>query len=297
MSTPRAGIYGGGPLWQNPQAIPALQASGFTTLMAWAIHVDNSSGSVGDLAFNDVALVTSGQYSGPQQLLALNGIKDNSTIDQVLFSVGSGGTSDFGNIASIIGNYGTGPGTPLHESFSALRTTFPVIDGIDFDDEDDLDAGTIVAFGKMLIDIGFGITFCPYWNTPVWMESLQQLWDYKEGSVLGINLQCYSGGSGNDPGTWIAAVSEAMGSGFDAADFVSPGLWAWHGGSNSTPCSEGCCPDMMQATLAAWHKADDISSGWVWLLDEVLQYENSGGCNGQPMTLNAYAQAVLDGVS
>ena len=41
------------------------------------------------------------------------------------------------------------------------------------------------------------------------LESLQQLWDYKEGSVLGINLQCYSGGSGNDPGTWIAAVSEA----------------------------------------------------------------------------------------
>ena len=45
------------------------------------------------------------------------------------------------------------------KSFAA---TFPAIDGIDMDCEETYDVPSFAAFCKMLIGIGFGITFCPY---------------------------------------------------------------------------------------------------------------------------------------
>jgi hypothetical protein len=100
----------------------------------------------------------------------------------------------------------------------------PAIDGIDFDDEDLFDADTTVAFAQMLHELGYDVTFCPYMMTDYWVGCLKRLNDQTPGLVTAFNLQCYAGGEGNDPGTWIKAVQEAMWPNFDAAGFVLPGL-------------------------------------------------------------------------
>ncbi len=107
--------------------------------------------------------------------------------------------------------------------------------------------------------------------------------------MSGFNLQCYAGGAGNEPGPWIEKVAAKMGPSFDAKSFVRPGLWARHGQG----CEEGECPEAIHTTIAAWHQSG-IVGAWVWQLDELLQCESSGACAG-PMTIAAYAEAILEG--
>jgi hypothetical protein len=289
MAADMVGIYGGGPLYSGGQpVIDDLRASGFTTIIAWSVHVS----STGDLAFNDTLVVSDGEYVGSSQwpgLLA--GLKTAPTsVNRLLFSVGAGGVDDFTHIQQLIQSQGTGPDSILYRNFDALQETFPTADAIDFDDEDLLDQKTVVEFAMLLYHLGFRVTFCPYMDPEFWTECLKQLNTTIPDLVQGFNLQCYSGGEGNTPGPWINAVQQAMGPDFDAAGFVYPGLWCRHGDG----CQEGQCPDSVESTLAGWSDTH-IEGGWIWLLDDVYKCENSGVCSG-PMGTAAYAQAVISGL-
>jgi hypothetical protein len=134
-------------------------------------------------------------------------------VQTVLFCIGSGGVNDFTNIQALLA---TQEGTlTLKRNFSALASAMP-IDGYDFDDEDLYDADTIAGLtealcaGNQLI-----ITYCPYTAQDTWNQALQDVytWDQQHNPVLGQsvrwwNLQCYSGGDGNDPASWAPGPAD-----------------------------------------------------------------------------------------
>lgn len=287
MGKVTAAIYGGGPFYSGgKEVIDDLKGSGFTTVIAWSVHVSTS----GDLIYNDPpAIVSGGSYVGDSKWPGrLADLKKGGSVNRLLFSVGSGAPGDFQNIQSLIRSQGTGPESILYQNFKALKEAIPAIDGIDLDDEDLYDQETVVAFSQMLHALGYQVTFCPYTFPEFWVDCLYALNTATPGLVTGFNLQCYSGGAGNDPATWIEAISSRMGSGFDAAGFVFPGLWC----RNGQGCSDGQCPDEIAAQFASW-QSDGIQGGFIWLYDDVQKCATSGACSGGPMGAAAYAQAIV----
>ncbi len=281
-------LYSGG-----QTVIDDLKASGFSTILAWSVHVNATNG---DLTLNDTLIVSNGQYVGdaawPGLLAQLK--TGTTSVNRLLFSVGSGGPpTDFSNIQQLISQYGTGPGNPLYQNFAALLAAIPSIDGIDFDNEDLYDQDTVVQFAQMLATIGYKqVTFCPYTDMSFWAGCLSALQSSNTGLVTGYNLQCYAGGSWNVNilPQWIASIEPTLGAG--AAAFIIPGLWC----RNGSNCMSGECPDQMQAQYAGWQSLG-IGGGFIWRYDDILDCAGSNTCSGEPMTPQAYAEAIINGLS
>jgi hypothetical protein len=289
MSTITTAIYGGGPFYSGgTSVIDDLKGSGFTTVVAWALHVSPT----GDLIFNDPTIVSGGQYVGdPNWPGLLENLKQGETsVNRLLFSIGGWGVGDFPNIQSLIQSQGTGPDSILYQNFQALKQAIPTIDGIDLDDESLYDTDTTVQFCQMLNTLGYEVTFCPYTNTEFWVDCLSTLNSQTPGLVTGFNLQCYAGGAGNTPQTWIDAIAQTMGSGFPAASFVYPGLWC----RNGDGCAEGDCPGDITNQFAGW-KSSGIQGGFIWLYDDLQKCESSQACPGS-MNAAAYANAIVQGL-
>ena len=292
MANITAAIYADGSLYSGGSAVvDDLKASGFTTCIAWAMHV--SAG--GDLSFNDTPILDGTGYIGdpawPDLLASLK--QGTTSVDRLIFSVGGWGVGDFPNIQTLIQSQGTGPTSTLYKNFAALKKAIPAIDAIDFDDESLYDPATTVAFSQMLGELGYQVTFCPYSNTDFWVGCLNQLEQSNPGLVTGFNLQCYAGGGGNTPGPWIDAIALGMPAGFPAQTFVSPGLWCRHGDA----CDQDDCPEAVQQTFAGW-KSSGIDGGFIWVLGDIEHCATSGVCGaGAPMGTAAYAAAIVDGLS
>jgi hypothetical protein len=242
--------------------------------------------------------VSKGTYGGdstwPGNVAALK--QEGSAVTSIWASVGAGGVQDFTNIGDLIKNQGTGPDSILYQNFSALRSAFTVdgtcvLDGIDFDNEDNLDVSVMVEFATMLFGLGFKVTFCPYSDTSVWVDTLSSLW--KSGNqVSWFNLQAYSGGFGNNPQDWIDAVAPVVGS-EAAPGFIVPGLWCYHG--ETGPDSR--CPEVIESEFAAWNQqGTGLTGGFLWLYDDVLEYESSNPCSVDATTAN-YANAIASGLA
>jgi hypothetical protein len=110
---------------------------------------------------------------------------------------------------------------PLPEVF---RATFPAIGGIDIDCEDTYDPPSFVAFCKMLIGMGFHITFCPFTNTDFWANALVQIDKAYPNAVKWWNLQCYDGGGENKPQDWADAIAKAA-PGHQNEGYIVAGDW------------------------------------------------------------------------
>src|SRR4051794_10639026 len=162
MSAVTAGIYGGGPIYQNGNgSIDDLRASGFTTVVAWSVWVS----AEGDLNLNmNQQLTKGGEYwAGPDFSDLMTRLKQSPTsVARLLFSVGSSEAATWDAIQSLVSADGTGPGSALYRSFDALKKAVPEIDGIDFDDEGTYDPKTTVPFAQMLHGLGYEVTFCPF---------------------------------------------------------------------------------------------------------------------------------------
>jgi hypothetical protein len=181
-------------------AVDDLKASGYSTVLVWSVHVD----AYGSLYLNDTLFVFRGAYKETQPMDLPARLAQLRTAGvEVLFSVGAGETSDFTNIGKLLHGGVPGPGNPLYDNFNALRCAMlgagGDIDGIDLDNEDNVDPSVMVNFGRMLHDIGYPhVTLCPYDDLPVWTDTLTQLNKSPGvGFVNAVHLQCYSGGSGN----------------------------------------------------------------------------------------------------
>jgi hypothetical protein len=305
MSAVVTTIYGGGPFYPigpdgKPTNLPAtiadLKASGFTTVVEWGLQLsaETSGPTVGDLQLNEV-IVSNGKYVGdPSWPAALAGLMEGQTsVNRLVFSVLGYEEGTFPTIQRLIQEQGTGPDSILYRNFAALKAAIPTIAGIDLDDETLYDVSTTVAFSLMLGAIGFEITFCPFGDPDFWVECLARIEAEAPGLVTGFNLQCYSGGTGQQPAAWAHAISDRLGWPLQrGAAYVVPGLWCRHGDG----CSEGSCPTEVFHAFQAWQSVG-IQGGFIWLYDHIQQCEGSGVCGpGAAMGSRAYAAAIAAGL-
>jgi hypothetical protein len=262
----RSAVYGGGPFYSGGQSVMnTLRASGFTTVVLWAIHVHADTG---DLYLNDQLVVSNGQYVGnsawPGQLKTLK--QAPTSVNRIEISVGSAGPDDWGAIASLINSGGTGTSSVLYRNFQALRTATGA-DAINDDDEQHYDLNTSTSFARMVIGQGYLFTFVPYTNMAFWHSLKSNL----GASVDRVYLQDYAGGTGNDPGAWASNLGMP----------VDPGLWSKHGSG----CTTGDSPADVANKMAAWKASAGIPGGFMWLYDDIQ------ACAAQ-YPASAYASAI-----
>lgn len=183
-------------------ALDSLISAGYSTVLPWSVHVQQN----GDLTLNDTYFVFNGRYQEARPMCLPGKVAQlkNAGVE-VLFSVGAGGTSDFTNIARLLGPGVPGPDNVLYRNFRALLTAVRNaggdIAGIDFDNEDNMDAGVMITFGRMLSEVGYAhVTLCPAFLSylGVWKETLATLNEtVRPDFVNAVHVQCYAGGSGN----------------------------------------------------------------------------------------------------
>jgi hypothetical protein len=299
-------LYGAGLFDSKPgnlsydQQLSEVQNSGFTSVILWTLHVHTN----GDLYYNDTLIVQNGQYSNPDNPAFgkyVAGLRSQgSSVNQVLFGIGSGGVSDF---AAIQGLLSTPAGTQtLMTNFAALQANVPV-NGYDLDlEEFPLEdyTQTIITL-SLLLNKKFGtyITFCPYCDETFWVNCLSGIYqnNNKTQIVSWMNLQCYDGGTGNDPAQWAAAIKNASSpTGVtNPVQFVIPGYWCYN---TSQKSFMGQCPDQIQQTFADLAKSDPgINGGFIWDSSDIFTNQGSGSCSGGSMDCAAYATAINNGIN
>lgn len=212
-------IYAGGAIAFGGQpAINDLLAAGYGTVIVWSIHVQTN----GDLILNDTLIVSGGVYkeTGPIPMnLPPRLAQLRKAGVEIIFSVGAGGTSDFTNIGNLLGGKPGGPGNIVYENFLALKQAMMAaggdIDAVDFDNEDNFDAGVMINFALTLANAKYAhVTFCPWDHESVWYDTMAGLVKAKGNTfVNAIHLQVYSGGSQNldNVPDWIAGFKNAGG--------------------------------------------------------------------------------------
>lgn len=271
---PFAGVFGGGPFYHDAEEVmPLIRASGFSSVLLWSIHI----GDTGDLILNDVLLVSDGVYVGDPSWPALVASLRTppTSVRRIEFSVGSYGVTDFERIEALLEAQGSGPDSVLYRNFAELKRAIPAATAINYDDESNYDVASTVELSLMLREIGYRISFAPYTRQTFWGTVYDELEDRSPGLVDRVLLQVYAGGANNRPVSWNRYFGDLQ---------VEAGLWSRHGRS----CSQGDSPERVGARMRGW--ADDISGGWMWLLDDML------ACDAM-YPLEDYATAIRDALA
>ncbi len=244
------GIFGGGPLYINAaNNITELKNSGFTEVIVWSVEVN----PVGDLNFNgEFPLTSNGVYVGNQTHPDFPGnmaTLKTGTVKRITFSIGSSNFGDWQDIRDLIRSQGTGMDSILYKDFAALKAAIPSLDAIDFDDENSFDSATTIQFGVMLGNLGYKVNPDAFNNSSYWQNIVAQTNAQLPGTIDGVHLQAYAGGSGNNPCV-----------GWDFGDVpVWPGLWDL----NDTPAQ-------VQSIMSGWNAQCGITGGFMWLYDDFV---------------------------
>lgn len=268
------GIFGGGPFYKNASAnITEIENSGFTEAIVWSVEVS----SAGDLNFNgEFPLTSSGVYVGNRTHSDFPGnmaLLKQGTVKRVTFSVGSSNYGDWEDIAALVKAQGTGPTSILYQDFAALKAAIPALDAIDFDDENSFDSTTTIQFGVMLGQLGYHVIPDAFDDSSYWTNVAAQINNQLPGTVDGVHLQAYAGGSGNNP---------CQGWNFGSVP-VFPGLWD----ADDTPSQVG-------SIMSGWHSQCGIVGGFMWIYDDFVgtglaaQYASAinNAVGGQGFTLS-----------
>ncbi|HKE24249.1 MAG TPA: hypothetical protein VKB88_17930, partial [Bryobacteraceae bacterium] len=125
----------------------------------------------------------------------------------------------------------------------------PALDAIDFDDENSFNSPTTIAFGVMLGQLGYHVAPDAFDMSSYWTNVVAQINAQAPGTVDGVHLQAYAGGSGNNP---------CVGWNFGTVP-VWPGLWDL----NDTP-------SQVQTIMSGWHSQCGINGGFMWLYDDFV---------------------------
>lgn len=255
------GIFGGGPFYKNAAPnITEIENSGFTEAIVWSVEVN----SVGDLNFNgEFPLTSGGVYVGNQTHPDFPGNMaqlKQGTVKRITFSVGSSNYGDWENITALVNAQGTGPSSILYKDFQALKAAIPALDAIDFDDENSYNTPTTIAFGVMLGKLGYHVMPDPYTNNSYWINVVAQMNSQLPGTVDGVHLQAYAGGTGNNPCVdWNFGTVP-----------VFPGLW-----------DQVDTPSQVETIMSGWHAECGILGGFMWIYDDFVgnglakQYANA----------------------
>jgi hypothetical protein len=282
--------------------IADIQGSGLTTLILWALHIGRPSISgqhYGDFIFNDGAnlFISQGAFNplGTAAIAAWPGqitrLRQQGSVKKVYFSIGGASPPvfDFTTVQTMLNN---GMADVLSDNVAALKQAFTVnggcvIDGFDLDCEENVDQSTIVALSEIFFEQGFEVSFCPYTNQDFWQGCMQTLWD-KSLNVSRWNLQCYSGGAGNDVPSWIASIAAVVGQ-QAAPSYMVPGLAVV--GQQDAQCPTG--QNSICTSFAGWSSLG-LPGGFLWLYDSILDHPD--GCNGTA-TLANYVAAINNGLA
>jgi hypothetical protein len=244
------GIFGGGPFYKNAtKNITEIENSGFTEAIVWSVEVN----SAGDLNFNgEFPLTSAGAYVGAKTHPDFAGnmaTLKQGTVKRVTFSIGSSNVGDWQDITALVQAQGTGPTSILYKDFAALKAAIPSLDAIDFDDENSFDSPTTIAFGVMLGNLGYHVAPDAFDNSSYWTNVVAQINSQLPGTVDGVHLQAYAGGSGNNP---------CSGWNFGTVP-VWPGLW-----------DQDDTPSEVQSIMSGWHSECGINGGFMWLYDDFV---------------------------
>lgn len=273
MNAPNIALYAGGPLGPDKiaQNLSATQKAGWTTIILGLFHVGRpqiKGQNYGDLIFNDTPIITQGEYQAdetwPGNVEQLK--QSGSSVTKIYASIGGGEpVEDFQTIQAIYqNNRNSFSGTMLETNLQKLKDTFPAIDGVDMDCEDNYDPASFVAFCEMIIGMGFDVTFCPYdrWQKPFWTGSLKQIENGHPGAVKWWNLQTYAGGGGNDPKDWADAIIAAL------PDFSTDGYIL---ASDWTEDS----PSQVTDLFSNFKGESCLGGGFIWNMDGILSSGSS----------------------
>lgn len=179
------------------------KASGFTTLITFAMHVDTN----GTLEIGGGPVCQNGIYVGPTNWAALVGTLKTPPTTVTRYEVCIGGWLDtsYDSIKSLVAAQGTGPASILYRNFQALKNAVPGIDAINDDDEKTYDLNSTASFANMLGALGYKFTTAPYTSQNFWVNLNNSITNCDF-----IYLQCYSGGAGNDPAQWNTAFGHGV---------------------------------------------------------------------------------------
>jgi hypothetical protein len=244
------GIFGGGPFYKNAAAnITEIENSGFTEAIVWSVEVN----SVGDLNFNgEFPLTSGGVYVGNQSypnFASDMALLKQGTVKRVTFSIGSSNVGDWQDITNLVNSQGVGPTSILYKDFQALKTAIPALDALDFDDENSFNSPTTIQFGVMLGQLGYHVMPDAFDDASYWTNVVTQINTQLPGTVDGVHLQAYAGGSGNNP---------CQGWNFGSVP-VFPGLW-----------DQDDTPSQVQTIMTGWHDQCGIVGGFMWLYDDFV---------------------------
>lgn len=276
-------IYAGGAIHDFNQPISnvdELRSSGYNTVIVWTIHI-LADGSL-NLNFVNDLIDGNGNYIGDSRIIdRIRRLKQAPTnINRIEFGVGSASGQQF----NIIRDYyqrdgGFPPGSPIYESFKTLRETFPFVDAINNDDEVTYDVPSAVAFTKMLASLGFKNAIVPYRNaSSYWGPLVQQVNQAYPGNMDRNYLQCYAGGSGNNPcqSQWNFGIP------------VIGGLW---GGATRSSTSS------VQTTMTNWKNSCNNGGGFMWVYDDFVNTDPVNFGNDPTFSAVGYANAINNAFS
>ncbi len=267
MNAQESAIYAGGPIYNNRNvSIDELRNSGYTTVVVWTIHIEAN----GDLGFNgEFPLVQNGVYVGdntypnfPDDIVKLKTAP--TSINRVEFGLSAAGSGTFDAVRNFYNSEGFGPGTTLYNNFLALKNAIPGIDAFNNDDESTYHVASAVAFTKMLAELGFKNAIVPYTRSSFWSSLVSQVNAAYPGNIDRNYLQCYAGGSGNNP----------CSSSWDFGIPVYPGLW---GGSGQSSIST------VESRMNSWQNSCGITGGFMWIYDD---FDNSSAVAGYAAAIN-----------
>ncbi|MDY8138391.1 T9SS type A sorting domain-containing protein [Aquimarina sp. 2201CG5-10] len=267
ISAQESAIYAGGPIYNNRNvSINELRNSGYTTVIVWTIHIEAN----GDLGFNgEFPLVQNGVYVGdqsypnfPNDIIMLKTAP--TSINRVEFGLSAAGSGTFAAVRNFYDSEGFGPGTTLYKNFEALKNAIPGIDAFNNDDESTYHVPSAVAFTKMLAGLGYKNAIVPYTRSSFWSSLVSQVNAAYPGNIDRNYLQCYAGGSGNNP----------CSSSWDFGIPVYPGLW---GGSGQSSIAT------VESRMNSWQNSCGITGGFMWLYDD---FDNSSDVAGYAAAIN-----------
>ncbi|HEV2805403.1 MAG TPA: hypothetical protein VGW57_10790 [Chthoniobacterales bacterium] len=278
--------------------LKATGSSGFNNILLWSLHVNQANPkkniALGDLTWNDTLLVSSqtgkAVFDPTKSFTKLAGRLRTLAGKKIFFSIGAGGTSDFTTIKQL---YSTPQGqTTLQNNLGALLQNLAMVTGFDFDVEDCFDVPSTAWLTEILATkFNVAVTYCPYFNQGWWEQCLESVYqNLKKQPVIWFNLQCYSGGTGQDPISWANAIKQNQKKNgvANASTFIVPGYAA----NNKAGDGPGICPSQFTTTLAPYK--GKVGGAFVWNSQHI--FGDPAPCNGSTATINDYANAIAKGL-
>ncbi|KAE8453931.1 hypothetical protein EG329_007707 [Mollisiaceae sp. DMI_Dod_QoI] len=228
----------------------SLKTAGFNTLVIFNIGIlDN-----GDIMYysntagsKDALVASNGTYVGGLALAdkVLSFKAGNTTgIDRVEISMNAQ------HVRDLMRNPGPGAATTLYRNFEALKTAWN-LDAVNNDDESIYDVDSTVEFARMLGAMGYKYTIAPYTNTGFWVSVKTQVNKGLDDPLLDrVYLQCYDGGSGNDPRSCQTTLGMK----------VVPLVWV----TNDSKPSQGITATQARSKFASWNARSALAGGGYW---------------------------------